>query len=92
MRRRCSHHASIFVPVQTAFRDITSALGNKAMQDEMFSLWIEYEDGSSPESEAARQLDKYEMVVQADDYERAQGKLLEDFFRSTENFFTHPEV
>ena len=58
----------------------------------MFALWIEYEDGSSAESEAARQLDKYEMVVQADDYERAQGKTLDDFFRTTENYFTHPEV
>ena len=62
------------------------------MQDELFSLWIEYEDGTSAESAVARQLDKYEMVVQADDYERAQGMVLEDFFRTTENYFTHPEV
>jgi hypothetical protein len=32
------------------------------------------------------------MVVQADEYERAQNRRLDDFFNSTENIFTHPEV
>lgn len=71
---------------------MTSALGNDAIKDDMYSLWLEYEDGTSLESEVARQLDKYEMVVQADDYEKAQGKRLDDFFCTTENYFTHPEV
>lgn len=77
---------------KTAFRSITGALGNAAIQEEMLGLWLEFEDGSTPESDVARQLDKYEMVVQADEYERAQGRRLDDFFRSTENYFTHPEV
>lgn len=68
------------------------SLGNAKIADEMMALWLEYEDGTSLESDLARQLDKYEMVVQADDYERAQGALLEDFFASTEKYFTHDEV
>jgi putative hydrolase of HD superfamily len=44
------------------------------------------------EAEVARQLDKFEMIVQADEYEREQGMRLESFFRSTKDSFTHPEV
>jgi putative hydrolases of HD superfamily len=33
------------------------------------------------------------MIVQADEYERAQpGKDLEDFFASTQGIFKHPQV
>ena len=58
----------------------------------MLSLWLEFESGDTVESSIAKQLDKYEMIVQADEYERAQEKRLDDFFRSTENYFTHYEV
>jgi putative hydrolase of HD superfamily len=56
------------------------------------SLWLEFEYGGSLESDIAKQLDKYEMIVQADEYERAQNMRLDDFFRTTENYFTHYEV
>ena len=46
----------------------------------------------SAEAEVARQLDKFEMIIQADEYEREQGMRLESFFRSTKDSFTHPEV
>ena len=85
-------------------------------------LWLEYETCSSPEARVAKNLDKFEMILQADEvrererfsttstalttstntplsrmytytqYERAQGKDLSDFFRSTEGKFDHPEV
>ena len=62
------------------------------MGDELLSLWLEFEFGDSLESDIAKQLDKYEMIVQADEYERAQKMRLDDFFRTTENYFTHYEV
>ena len=54
---------------------------------------MEYEEGSSPEGIIAQQLDKFEMILQADEYERANpGKKLQSFFDSTRASFHHPEV
>ena len=59
----------------------------------MRDLWLEYEDGTSIEADMAKQLDKFEMIVQANEYELVHPeKRLDGFFRSTENSFTHPEV
>lgn len=56
-------------------------------------MWLEYEQGTSIEADLARQLDKFEMIVQANEYEIAQpGKRLERFFETTKDSFTHPEV
>jgi 5'-deoxynucleotidase YfbR-like HD superfamily hydrolase len=59
---------------------------------EMFSLWQEFENGNCLEADIARQLDKLEMIIQADEYERQQGVQLQDFFDSTATAFSHPEV
>ena len=68
-------------------------LGNAVMAGEIRELWLEYEDGTSLEAELARQLDKFEMIVQANEYELAHpGKRLDSFFASTASSFTHPEV
>jgi putative hydrolase of HD superfamily len=56
------------------------------------SLWLEYEDGASPEASVARELDKLEMIIQADEYEVAQKVTLNSFFESTQDSFHHPEV
>ena len=63
------------------------------MASEIRGLWLEYEDGTTPEAEAAKQLDKFEMIVQANEYEQVHPeKRLDSFFKSTENSFSHPEV
>lgn len=36
--------------------------------------------------------DKFEMILQADEYEQEQGKVLDDFFRSTQGKFRTPLV
>jgi putative hydrolases of HD superfamily len=59
---------------------------------EMFALWQEFENGTSLESDLARQFDKLEMIIQADEYEKQQGVNLQQFFDSTANHFHHPEV
>jgi putative hydrolase of HD superfamily len=55
------------------------------MIDKYYSTWI-------MQARVAKNLDKYEMIVQADEYERAQNMRLDTFFESTRHSFTHPEV
>ncbi|XP_064382810.1 5'-deoxynucleotidase HDDC2-like [Halichondria panicea] len=62
--------------------------------EEMYQLWQEYEDGKSPEAIVVKDLDKFDMIFQAYEYEKAEGKPkgLQEFFDSTEGKFQHPEV
>ena len=46
-------------------RVIVDDIGCVEISNEIMSLWLEYEDGGSPESLLAHQLDKFEMIVQA---------------------------
>ena len=71
---------------------IAADIDHESVSKELFDLWIEYEDQTSPEARVAKNLDKYEMIVQADEYERTQNKVLQSFFDSTKDSFTHPEV
>lgn len=63
-----------------------------AAADELFALWSEYEAGESECARIVRQIDKLEMVLQADEYERMHGTDLSDFFRSTESAVTAPAL
>jgi putative hydrolase of HD superfamily len=79
--------------LQEALRQIIASIGHPDIEKELLDLWFEYEEGNNPEGEVARQLDKFEMIVQADEYEKSHpGKKLESFFHSTKDSFTHPEV
>merc|ERR1711974_162099 len=46
-----------------------------------------FEAGETSEARHLRDLDKFEMVLQASEYEEAQGLPLSDFFRTTEGKF-----
>ena len=46
-------------------RLIVNDIDCSVISNEIMSLWLEYEDGGSPESLLAHQLDKFEMIVQA---------------------------
>jgi len=56
------------------------------MGDEFFNLWNEYEEGSTAEARIVKQLDKLEMIVQADEYEKDQQLDLSSFFDWTEKY------
>ncbi len=71
---------------------IVKDIEHEEIANEISSLWLEYEEGTSIEAALARELDKLEMIIQADEYERAHGKRLDSFFNSTNNSFSHPEV
>lgn len=77
---------------EDALRMIVGNIGHAEIADEILSLWLEYENGTSKEAEIAKNLDKFEMIIQADEYEQTQGARLDRFFESTKDSFTHPEV
>jgi putative hydrolase of HD superfamily len=48
------------------------------MAQEITSLWQEYEDAATPEALLVKDLDKFEMIVQALEYEKC--KLSTNYF------------
>jgi putative hydrolase of HD superfamily len=71
-----------------AIRTIQGMLGEgSAAATEVAMLWHEYEAGVSPEAQLVKDFDKLEMILQAEEYEAAQGILLQEFFDSTEGRF-----
>jgi putative hydrolase of HD superfamily len=62
------------------------------MADEMLELWLEYEAGISPTALLCKDIDKFEMILQAFEYEQ-DGNYLPDFFASTKGKFkTDPVI
>ncbi|KPJ08700.1 HD domain-containing protein 2 [Papilio machaon] len=62
--------------------------------DRMYDLYKEYENQSSPEAKFAKDLDRYDMILQAFEYEKRENapKKLEEFFKATEGKFNHPFI
>ncbi|OWZ00856.1 Hydrolase-HD superfamily protein [Phytophthora megakarya] len=75
-----------------ALDEICSTLKDTSSAEEIRSLWNEYEAGSTEEAKIVKDFDKFEMILQADDYERAQNTQLDDFFQSTKGKFRTPLV
>ena len=78
-----------------ALQEIVNDIGHPEISNEIRELWMEYEDGVTELGKIAKQLDKYEMILQADEYEKqhiAEKKKLESFFTYPEGYFTHPEI
>ena len=75
-----------------AIKKITENLKNKEISKEIYQLWKEFEDQVTPESHLARDIDKFDAVLQADEYEQLQGKNLESFFETSKGIFSHPEI
>ena len=66
-----------------AMDDIGTMLGECSAKDQIQALWREYEAGETPEAKLVKDFDKFEMIVQAHEYEHAQGVELQEFFDST---------
>jgi putative hydrolases of HD superfamily len=62
----------------------------KEFSDEMVSLWHEYEENETNEAKFVKDIDKFDMILQADDYEIEQDKKLDSFFKNIK--FTHPFI
>ncbi|CAN6552367.1 unnamed protein product [Malus baccata var. baccata] len=72
---------------QEALDHMCKLLGGGSIAKEVGELWMEYEGNSSPEAKIVKDLDKVEMILQALEYEKEQGKDLEEFFQSTAGKF-----
>jgi 5'-deoxynucleotidase YfbR-like HD superfamily hydrolase len=58
---------------------------------EIMNLWLRFETSNDPAAELARQLDKYQAIEKALEYEKAQGiPLFKEFFGSSKKKITHP--
>ncbi|KAF0975194.1 hypothetical protein FDP41_005947 [Naegleria fowleri] len=55
--------------------------------NEMLNLWQEYEDGTSPEAIIMKDIDRFDMVLQALEYETEQNLHLKTFYESTKGGF-----
>nr|CAG8563372.1 9976_t:CDS:2 [Entrophospora candida] len=76
-----------------AMKHLCKELLNDSQQSkEIFDLWQEYEDGISNEAKFVKDLDKFELILQAFEYEQSQNKDLEEFFESTKGKFNHSLV
>ena len=70
----------------TTMEQVKEMLGPMMGGDEILELWKEYEEGSTEEAKLLKDLDKIEMILQAQEYE-AEGsheQSLDQFFTSTE--------
>ena len=72
-----------------AFSRITSDFP-QPLKEEFLNLWMEYEEQRTPASHYVFDFDKLDMLIQADSYERDQGKDLQEFFDSTVSLFKTP--
>lgn len=52
------------------------------IKDIIYGLWKEYEEGATDEAKIVKDLDKYEMILQAYDYENKYGVDLQEFYKS----------
>jgi len=50
--------------------------------EKYIELWLEFEEGKTPESRLVRQIDKLEMALQAEIYSRVNGLQADDFMNS----------
>eukprot|EP01084_Bolivina_argentea_P043745 80561_1 len=65
-------------------------LKGSAVGKEMYDLWIEYEEQNTLESHIVKDLDKLDMIIQAEEYENAKennGITLNGFFQGTRGIF-----
>ncbi len=54
---------------EAAMQEIKTVLQEK-LGAEFYNLWIEYEEGTSDEGKIVKEIDKFEMIVQAFEYEK----------------------
>lgn len=58
---------------QNAMQDFQALLGDTDTAREIVALWQEYEDASTKEALLVKDLDKFEMIVQALEYEKCKS-------------------
>jgi 5'-deoxynucleotidase YfbR-like HD superfamily hydrolase len=59
---------------------------------ELLACWLEYDEGNTPEAQAAHELDALEMALQAREYEARHGVDLSEFRASARAKVRHPAL
>ena len=59
-----------------AMQDMVALLNNSTAAQEIQTLWLEYEEGSTSEALFIKDVDKFEMIVQAYEYEKSMSFVL----------------
>ncbi|KDR15029.1 HD domain-containing protein 2 [Zootermopsis nevadensis] len=61
---------------------------------ELYGLYKEYEEQKTPEARLVKELDRFDMILQAFEYEKAENRPrgLQEFFDSTSGKFSHPLI
>jgi len=78
---------------EDAMQKILGELQIPTAHEKLMELWQEYEARETPEGKAVKDLDRFEMVIQANEYELRHPELdLSEFFTSVRGRFTHPTV
>jgi len=75
-----------FLKEQDAIHKIASSLGGVGGAEIVY-LWRELQKGETPEALYVRDMNKLDMVMQADTYEQTQAVRLDDFFNTTSNAY-----
>jgi len=77
-----------------AIRSMAQLLTDGGAGREIVDLWEEYESGQSPEAKVVKDLDKFDMILQAFEYEQKEESpgRLEEFFDSTKGVFKTEKV
>ena len=79
-----------------AMKTLVKNLPTGRMSLEFFNAFERYETQhvDDPEAKLTKDFDKFDMIMQAHEYEQRgkKGLFLEQFFTSTQNVFTHPIV
>jgi len=80
-----------FEKEQQALVSICEGLGPAGQR--IVELWLRFEKGEDEIASLARQLDKFQAVAKALEYEKASGKLIFlDFYTYAQNHVTHPQL
>ena len=84
-------HMSKFEKEQAALVSICASLGEKG--EEILGLWRRFEAAADPASIFAKQLDKYQAIEKALEYEKAQGMpLFKEFLDYSRAKISHPSL
>ncbi|XP_057305083.1 5'-deoxynucleotidase HDDC2-like [Hydractinia symbiolongicarpus] len=73
---------------------LTSLISNEKVGNEVMSLWEEYTNQNTKEARAVKDIDRFEMILQAFEYEKSENKPgnLQTFFNSTKGKFGDPQI
>jgi putative hydrolase of HD superfamily len=74
-----------------ALQEILSHLHGSVVDQQLESLWYEYEHKATTEGRLVKEIDKLEMVIQAFEYEKAQKIKLDVFFTCTDGYFKNSQ-